>query len=163
MCRHLDNAYEDVSKQKVALRRWVHSFVWLRNRTRGHGATQSATMSTLCRGLEDSLDEILDNAPAFSRSWAYLRRSLSGKYKVGRFGGDREAFSHLAREADHSFQDGVYVLFGEPRPVNMLFTNSDLTDFALPNGSFRGEKFEVLSYITDERRMEDGRAWILPF
>ncbi len=161
-CRCVESGYDDLSGQRVSLRQWVHQFVWLRNRTRGHGAVKAATVSTVCPRLRDSIDAVVDNSPAFRRSWAYLRRSLSGKYKVSPFGGDRTPFGYLAREANHSLADGVYVALDQPRPADLLFTDTDLTDFLLPNGNFKDEHFEVLSYITDERRTEEGAKYVLP-
>lgn len=161
-CRCLDDDFDDVSRRKVSLRLWARDFAWLRNRTRGHGSPKSATLSTVCPALDSSLEEVLANAPAFSRSWAHLRRSLSLKYRVSSFGGDREVFAHLTREADHSLLDGTYVFLDAPRPAGLLFTDPDLTDFLLPNGNYRSGRFEVLSYITDERRTMDGSAWTLP-
>ena len=77
------------------------------------------------------------------------------------FGGSRENFEYLTRETDHSFPDGAYVFLDEPRRVNLLFTDADLSDFLLPNGNYHSAKFEVLSYITDERQTVDGSAYLL--
>jgi len=85
-CVCIDAAFEDLSKVKVTARQWVRQFAWLRNRTRGHGAPKGETLSTVCPALEASIDEVVGNAPAFGRSWAYLRRNLSGKYRVSSFG-----------------------------------------------------------------------------
>jgi len=161
-CREIDPAYEDLSGQKVSVRQWVRMFVWLRNRTRGHGAPKSSTLSAVCPALRSSITEVIDNAPAFRRSWAHLRRSLSGKYKVSPFGGSREPFSHLAREADHTLPDGAYVVIGEPRSADLLITDTDLTDFFLPNGNFHSGLFELLSYVSDDRGSGDGKGYLLP-
>lgn len=160
-CRCLDDHFDDVSKKKVSLRVWVRHFAWLRNRTRGHGSPKSTTLSAVCPVLYSSIEEMLANAPAFHRSWAHLHRSLSGKYRVSLFGGELGAFAPLTREAKHSLPDGAYVVLGELRPARLLFTDPDLTDFLLPNGNYRGGRFEVLSYITDEIRVQDGTPWSL--
>ena len=138
-CRCLDDDFDDVSKSKTSMRTWVRQFAWLRNRTRGHGSPKAATLSTICPELELSLAEVVANAPAFQRSWAHLRRSLSGKYRVSGFGGDRADFAYLAREDRHSLQDGPYVFLDVPRLVPLLFTDAELTDFFLPNGNYRHE------------------------
>lgn len=161
-CQCLSSDYEDLSGQKVSLRQWVRQFVWLRNRTRGHGAPKAATLSTICPVLQASIDRVVVNAPAFSRPWAHLRRSLSGKYKVSLFGGQRDPFAYLASEANHSLPDGPYVFLDQPRLAPLLFTDADLTDFLLPNGNFRGGKFEVLSYISDERQSQHDAGFTLP-
>jgi hypothetical protein len=160
--RSIDSQVEDTARQKVSLRQWVRQFVWLRNRTRGHGAPKSATLSTVCSALRSSLDEVVTNAPAFQRPWAHLRRNLSRKYRVSGFGGDREPFSFLTHETEHTLPDGAYVFIDRPRRADLLFTDPDLTDFFFPNGNFRSQSFEVLSYITDERGTEDGSHYVLP-
>ena len=99
-CRLLDDTLVDVSQQRVNLRQWIRQFVWLRNRTRGHGAARPEMLSRMCPGLQESINLVIDNAPAFGRSWSYLKRNMSGKYRVSPFGGDREPFGYLARQPD---------------------------------------------------------------
>jgi tetratricopeptide (TPR) repeat protein len=161
-CRLLDPTVADASQQRVNLRQWIRQFVWLRNRTRGHGATKPDTLSRMCPDLQKSIDLVIDNAPAFGRSWSFLKRNLSGKYRVSSFGGDRRPFEYLTKQADHSLPDGVYVFLQEPRRGRLLFSDPDLADFYLPNGNFHHEMYEVFSYITDERRYEDGSQYVLP-
>lgn len=160
--RCLDSDLQDSSGQKVSLRTWARQSAWLRNRTRGHGSPKAATLSTVCPALSESLNEILANAPAFCRNWAYLNRNLSGKFRVSVFSGVRDPFEHLTRDATYSMKDGAYVDLGELRRVSLVHTDPDLADFFLPNGNYRKERFETLSYITDERRSEDGSDWSLP-
>ncbi|SIR93730.1 NB-ARC domain-containing protein [Micromonospora avicenniae] len=161
-CRCVDSTVTESSRQKITFRQWVRQFVWLRNRTRGHGAPRASTLSKVCPKLEASLMLIIGSAPAFSRSWAYVRRNLSGKYRVSGFGGDRSAFSKLTKESNHGLSDGTYIYQNGYRPVRLLFTDPDLTDFFLPNGNFQKLTFEVLSYVSDERRSEDGSKYVLP-
>ncbi|WP_157358544.1 lipopolysaccharide assembly protein LapB [Amycolatopsis sp. ATCC 39116] len=161
-CAKIDAGREDLSRQKVSLRQWVRNFVWLRNRTRGHGATKPLTFSAASADLNESVNLVVDNLPAFSRSWAYLHRSLSGKYRVSSFGGSRDPFVYLTRENDHSFPDGCYVFLGEPRRVPLLFSDAELNDFFLPNGNFNKGSFESLSYISDEIQTREGSTWLLP-
>jgi hypothetical protein len=161
-CRLLDHALVDVSQQRVNLRQWIRQFVWLRNRTRGHGAARPEMLSRMCPGLQESIDLVIDNAPAFGRSWSYLKRNMSGKYRVSPFGGDREPFGYLTRQSDNSLSDGAYLFLHEPRRARLLFSDPDLTDFYLPNGNFHNELFEVFSYITDERHDENGSEYLLP-
>ena len=162
VCLCLDSEYPVYTKQKVSLRQWSRDLIWLRNRTRGHGAPKSTALSTCCLDLRTSIEVVARNAPAFARSWAHLRRGLSGKYRVSCFGGDPEPFSYLAREREHNLIDGTYVFLDIPRPAQLLLTDPDLSDFLLPNGNFRAGRFETLSYITDDRRQEDGSAFTLP-
>lgn len=141
----LDSAVPDVSGQRVSLRQWVRQFAWLRNRTRGHGSPRPATLSNICVNLRTSIDLVLDNAPAFRRDWSYLKRNLSGKYRVSVIGGARESFADLSRDANQSFVDGVYVYLARPQRARLLFTEPDLTDFYLPNGNFRNEVLAELA------------------
>lgn len=161
-CRCPDGDFIDSSKSKVSIRMWARHLVWMRNRTRGHGAPKSATLSTVCPALQRSVDDLMENAPAFQRDWAYLKRNLSGKYRVSGFGGSREPFEYLTREPDHSLPDGAYIAVETLRPVRLLFSDPDLTDFYMPNGNWRKGRFEVLSYLTDDIRTEDGSVWKLP-
>jgi hypothetical protein len=162
VCKCLDASFEDSSRQKVSLRAWTRQFSWLRNRTRGHGAPRGSTLSKICPMLALSIIEIVDNSPAFKRSWVHLHRSLSGKYRISAFGNGREEFSYLARESGHSLPDGTYIYLGQPRRTPLFSTDPDLTDFFLPNGNFRNGTFEALSYISDQRRPGDGNAYLLP-
>jgi len=161
-CRCLDATYPDTSAGRVSLRNWIRDFVWLRNRTRGHGSPKPETLSSLCPKLEESLNAVATGYPGFHRSWAHLKRGLSGKYRVTPFAGDRDSFAHLASETDHQMPDGVYVVQGRPRRVELLNTDAELTDFSVPNGAFRKDVFEVISYITDDRRTVDGSRWLVP-
>ena len=161
-CRCLDKDLADSAHQKVSVRQWARQFAWLRNRTRGHGSPKAATLSTICPNLRSSLAEIIDNAPAFGRDWAHLKRNLSGKFRVSVFSGSRQPFQHLSAEAKHSMPDGTYVNLGGLRRVALVHSDPDLADFFLPNGNYRNERYETLSYISDERRSEDGTVWSLP-
>lgn len=148
---------------KLSLRTWFRQFAWIRNRVRGHGAPTPGRLAGLCPAIEGSLEILSSELPTFGRQWAYLRRSLSGKFRVTPLSAERDLFSAFATESNHSLKDGVYVHLGGPRRVDLAFTDSDLTDFKLPNGGYRdGGKFEILSYLTDEREVADGTAWSLP-
>lgn len=160
-CRRIDPERADLGR-KVSLRNWIRDFVWLRNRTRGHGATRPETASTLSPLLAESVMAVVAGAPLFDRPWAYLRRSLSGKFRVTGFGGNRDEFAYLTRETDHALEDGAYVILDGPRRARLLFTNADLDDFYLPNGNYRRDSYEAFSYITDDRIDEDGSAYALP-
>ncbi|WP_433793073.1 NB-ARC domain-containing protein [Actinoplanes sp. CA-252034] len=161
-CKEIDASVEDIHSRRSNLRAWVRTFVWLRNRTRGHGATKTDRLSAACPELHKSLTLVLSNSPAFHRPWAFLKRNLSGKYRVSSFGGDQDKFSYLKRDREQSLPDGVYVFIDSPNRTPLLFSDPDLTDFFLPNGGFRKQAFEALSYITDERREQDGSAYMLP-
>lgn len=67
---------------KAPLRLWFNSFTYLRNKTKGHGATKLEPCSEVCPMLYKSICIILDNLSLFSRPWAYFYRNLSGKYRI---------------------------------------------------------------------------------
>jgi len=58
--------------------------------------------------------------------------------------------------------DGTYVFLDRPRRAKLLWTDPELTDFFLPNGNFRKQSFEALSYLTDERATRDGAGYVAP-
>jgi hypothetical protein len=147
---------------KVSLRKWFNLFAALRNRTRGHGTVTSRTCSKVCTDLEASLHLVADNLPLFSRSWAYLHRNLSGKYRVIRLGGERRPFEFLLSQSHYTYADGAYVFFDEPAAARLLMTDVDLSAFLVPNGGFKGEAFETLSYATDEKRQIDIHDFAAP-
>ena len=147
---------------KLSLLRWFALFVELRNKTRGHGAAKASGCSEACPHLERSIALLVDNLPLFMRPWAYLHRNLSGKYRVTILGGDPEPFLHLKSTTTESFADGAYVFADGMHRVDLLHTNVDALDFYLPNGFFNDRKFELLSYITDDRRTADSGPYLTP-
>jgi hypothetical protein len=149
--------------QKVALRAWFSHFAELRNKARGHGAPTAALCSIACPDLENSIRLLCAHNPIFARSWAYLHRTLSGKYHVVNLGGDKSDFDHLktagARILEHH-SDGVYIKLGFPRLVELIHTNLDVSDFFFPNGSFNGKRYELHSLITDSRMEGDASPYL---
>ncbi|WP_238841315.1 tetratricopeptide repeat protein [Prescottella equi] len=137
--------------QRCSLEDWANLFVAMRNRTRGHGAPRSTKLGDACLVLGESIQSVVDNMPVFDRSWAYLKRGLSGKYRVSPFGGDRNDYSYLTRQAEHTLEDGVYVFLGKPIRTNLVTTDVDLTDFYLANGNYRKKRMEFISYVSDLR------------
>lgn len=161
-CKIVDPQFEDVARGKVSFRVWSRTFVWLRNRTRGHGAPTSKVLAQMSPLLESSLELILDGAPAFGRAWAHVKRNLSGKYRVSEFGRPSGDFARSLRGSELSMAEGTYIFNGELRRVPLLTTDTELRDFFVPNGSFKNGRFEVQSYVTDERDTAEGIEWELP-
>ena len=91
---HLETQWEKLPN-KVSGRRWLSLFAMIRNKTRGHGATQSELCSKLCVPLENSIRIFIDNFKLFKRSWAYLHMNLSGKYRVTKFTNPATEFDFL--------------------------------------------------------------------
>jgi hypothetical protein len=160
--RRLQSAPESLPA-KVSLQRWFQMFAGLRNRTRGHGAPTGLACSTMAGDLERSLRLLTDNLTLFQQPWAFLRRSLSGKYRVVMLNGAPDAFDHLKRESNHEMADGIYIALGaELLPVPFVYTDVDLTDFFVANGNFRLGHFEALSYLSNDSQEVDGSRYLLP-
>ncbi|MBX7155708.1 MAG: hypothetical protein K1X91_12185 [Bacteriodetes bacterium] len=164
---YLYNCFEifeiKIDKQpiKVALKTWFTLFSHFRNKTRGHGAPTIDKSSRACIELQNSLQLITGQFSAFKRTWVYLYQNLSGKYRVSRIStGYQNEFEFLKREKTHSYINGVYVFQDKPRLINLLFSNSEMSDFLIANGNFRNNAFESISYITDVRQEQDGTSYL---
>ena len=68
----------------------------------------------------------------------------------------------LRSETSHSYTNGVYVHYKSHRLVPLLVSDPDLSDFFLPNGGFRDNRFELLSYVTDNRQNGDSTPFLKP-
>lgn len=148
---------------KVAAREWFPLFATFRNKTRGHGATKGQQCTDVCKDLEEAMNLFAENFRLFQRSWAYLHRNLSGKYRVTPLGGDMAPFEHLKRETKHSLLDGVYVaLHSQLLRIDLVESDVDASDFLLANGQFSRERYEVLSYISNERSSAPGDQFLDP-
>jgi hypothetical protein len=147
---------------KITMRRWVADFAWLRNRTRGHGAPTAGKCAGACVHLRSSIDEVVASFVAFSRPWAHLHRSLSGKYRVTLLNGDPEPFQRFKRENWHPLPDGVYINYDELCKVPLVATDVDIADFKIANGGFKDARYELLSYITDDRELTDATGYLAP-
>ena len=136
---------------RVALRQLFEIGAQLRNRSRGHGATTTEQQSRSSAQLDTALTTLAENLQLFELPWAYLHQNLSGKYRVSPLSGETSCFDFLKRTTAEQFRDGVYVYLGRPVRVGLVFSGPDLHDIALPNGNYRHDTFEVLSYITSVR------------
>jgi NB-ARC domain len=147
---------------KTDLRRWFRLFVTLRNKTRGHGATSSNKASLAISELEKSLELIRSNLSLLSRPWADLYRNYSGKYKVTPISTDVAAFEPLRKEANHVFKNGIYIYFGAFRRVPLIAAGPDLRDFFFANGGVTPKRFEMLSYLSDDKMDGDITDYVIP-
>lgn len=150
------------TRRKRSMRDWCDMFVWLRNRTRGHGATTPTTKGSACVALSESLGAIVAGYPGFRRPWAHLHRNLSGKYRVSHLSDEKVPFAHLKNEDSHTFANGTYIVFDRPRFCALLITDADLNDFFVPNGQGSAIGFEVLSYLTDDQQTVKTDRYSLP-
>lgn len=148
--------------QKVALRQFFDLGSAIRNRTRGHGATTSDQCSNVCPLLAEAISLVVDNHRIFKQDWAYLHRNLTGKYKVSPLLGQCMAFDYLKRTRDEMLQNGVYIDLNAPTIVRLVFSDSDLSNLFVPNGNFKGNTFEVLSFINNDIARKDGSNWSIP-
>jgi hypothetical protein len=147
---------------KKDLKSWFKLFTELRNRTRGHGALLPGAASKSVPHLEKSIGLILDNLSLFSVPSAYLKRNLSGKYRVTEIGVASNKFDKYKASSDLAIEDGVYVFLGEPKKIPLLLSDPDLTDFYIANGSFSNKKYELISYITDDKKYGDSSEYLAP-
>lgn len=151
--------------EKSQLRRWFTLFAELRNKTRGHGAALSRQCSATVPALERSISLLITNLELLKRDWAFIKRNLSGKYRVVPFGVNRDCFLELRGKPTLNLStNGIYVDVDGPSFVDLFEADEDLSDFFLPNGGFRAttSNYEALSLITNSRRDSDARRFISP-
>lgn len=157
--------YEDAqpASDKVALRAWFQMFAELRNKTRGHGALTPAMCARIVPKLKNAIELLSLNNPIFSMPWAYLHRNQSGKYRVIKIGGDQDVFGSLKSSAaidGKNYANGIYLCAGGYRRVELLHADLDVSDFFVPNGSFRNGSYELHSLITDSRLKGDATPYL---
>ena len=170
-CELLGSSMRDLGigtdhRGKVAIRDWLRRFANLRNKTRGHGATKASQCASACSTLEKSIDLLAENLLTFRIPWAFLHQNMSGKYRVTRLGGDGSVFSALAGSPNRvSVPDGVYIALGgidHLARVDLIHSDADATDVLVANGQFTKGHYEILSYITNERRTVSGDRYLTP-
>ena len=147
---------------RVTMRQFFDFSVSLRNRSRGHGAPTTEQCARCCPSLADALDSVVENMKFFRIPWVYLHQNLSGKYRVSPLLADPLSFDYLKRERDVQLQDGVYFYSDRPIYTPLVFSDPDIRDIALPNGNYRNDSFEALSYITNDVTTKDGSNWSDP-
>ena len=139
---------------------WYTNFAKLRNDTRGHGAPSGAALGQACSALQDSIIELIENLPLFDLPWSYLRRNLSGKYRVTNWDKVDETIESLKRTTDVSLEDGIHLALGDTdglRRVSLADSNPECTSLLLANGGFNDTSFELLCYLTNTtQRLESG-------
>lgn len=147
---------------KTALRQFFQVGAAIRNRTRGHGAPTGTECSWVSPLFQEALDLALGEIEVFKLPWAYLHRNLSGKYRVSRLLGDCSPFDYLKRTREETLPNGVFLYLDRPVPVRLVFSDVDVRDVFLPNGNYKSQSFEVLSYVTNEIQRLDGTPWAEP-
>lgn len=158
----LVSEHQDSFPKKTQLLRWFSDFARLRNKTRGHGAVSLTKTDHLCCLLERSFSLMESNLSIFKFPMAYVRRNISGKYRVSLIGGERTPFEYLKKSKDVSLEDGVYVAFEELRQCSLMVSDADLQDFYLPNGGFSDKHFEMLSYQSGNTIQQPSLPYLRP-
>jgi hypothetical protein len=158
----IDPTFEDIPV-KVSGKTWFSHFAYLRNKTKGHGAYSSDKYSCICENLYYSISLIQENYSLLKNiDWAYLHRNLSGKYKVNEISHNATRFHYLRKDSSSKHDNGVYIFLNKTVKVELLLSNSDLTDFFFPNGGFNNKRFELLSYITGNKEYHDASSHLIP-
>lgn len=167
-CRQLSetlaaaNVQFDGFPQKVSLLFWFRNICLLRNKTKGHGAINQQALSAACQPLEQSYHLLVDHMTCFQKPWAYIKRNLSGKYRVCSISQNSKPFDHLKSSRDLNYKDGVYIALDTLHPVNLVFSDADLSDFFVANGSCTQDQFESLSYITGQKKQQSLKPYLMP-
>lgn len=152
------NVDSDLGK-KGALRQLFEIGAKLRNRTRGHGAVTGNECGEAAPQLALALAALESELELFHLPWAYLRQNLNGKYRVTSLLGTSEPFDYLRRTREEKLAEGVYVYCGQCVHVPLVRTDPDVRDVLLPNGNYRRDEFEVLSYATNQIARQDASDW----
>jgi hypothetical protein len=144
-------------------KKWFELFTILRNKTKGHGAFTSPILAALSPDLNEAISLIAENALIFKQPWAYLHRNLSGKYRVVALAPGDEVFAAYKQASPpEPLPNGVYIYWG--RPVRLALAEADATggDLFFPNGGFTEKRFELVSYISGEKREGDSKQYLRP-
>ncbi len=162
-CRGIDSGSPRVPPN-VSMRWWFTTFVWLRNRTRGHGSPLPGTCAEAVEPLSMSLRLVTNKLTALRIPCAVIRRNMSGKYRVVSLTAIDASLEDLKRTRTYSYDDGVYYSFNGLCYTPLCTADIDLSDVQVANGSFRSTNehvtYEVLSYITDNRQRIDGSNYL---
>lgn len=147
---------------KVDLKSWFKLFTELRNKTRGHGAIPPEKASAAAPYLECSIKIIIDNLKTLSLPTAYLKRNLSGKYRVTPISEKSDDFQELKSNEKFQLENGVYIFLDGYKKVPLIESDADLYDFYIANGGFNSKNYELLSYVTDNKKHGDSSPYLAP-
>ncbi len=164
--KSLDAGHEIGSK--VALRQFFEIGVRIRNRTRGHGATTASQCSEAVEDLQAALGAVVSYTKLFDLSWVHLHQNQTKKYRVTPLLSASTPFDYLRRTDEVRMQDGVYFHLhsevGAPSHIRVptVFTNPEMIDLWLPNGNYLKSSFELLSYVTNNKKRHETQEWSNP-
>tara|TARA_Y100000589_G_scaffold309376_1_gene326805 strand:+ start:12008 stop:14602 length:2595 start_codon:yes stop_codon:yes gene_type:complete len=151
-----------VTQGKRDLKIWFKLFTELRNKTRGHGAPSASKASNAAVELEKSLEILLSNLSILKIPCAYIKRNLSGKYRVTPINSIEESFDRLKKSTEVSIEDGIYIYVNGFRCLKLIESDPDLQDFYIANGGFSNKKYELLSYYSDDKKVGDSSEYMQP-
>lgn len=152
----------DALPVRIDARKWFSLFAQLRNGTRGHGVTDGALCGRISPPLERSIKLVGENLNLFNRSWVFLYRNLSGRYRVTRISGTSAPFDHLRSDSSKNLENGVYVEIDTPCKVELVYSDPEGSDFYFPNGGFNGRRFELISYLSGNKSEADAGPYLPP-
>lgn len=136
------NANEITDKSSLLI--WFSNFATLRNKTKGHGSITPTQCSKINENLYESIVLIYDNLFLFKRPWAYLYQNYSKKYRVTYINSKTSDFNYLKTSTSYTLSNGVYCYTDKPRKVNFIYSDPELSFYALINGNFTGKnQFET--------------------
>ena len=161
-CRELEIPVNDRNPKRIDILSLFEIGILIRNKTQGHGAKLLGQKSKAAPLIHSALTALRANLPTLSRSWAYLHKNFSGRYKIATINGIEAPFTYLKNTSDKNFTNGVYVHLDKHLRVTLLSTNSDLTDFFFPNGGFTDNKFETVSYSTGQIEIASSAPFLGP-
>ena len=169
-CLRIAESNAEPPSNRIQGKSWFNVFSTLRNRTRGHGAISGGKTSAICPHLHESIISFIENFYLFQRPWAYLAQTQKRKYHVVRWTSEASALDILKRREGtaYSFTEGVHILFGEHisqdtlRTVHLVSSDIDATDYFLPNGGWDGKRHKLLSYITNNTKLQDANSYLAP-
>ncbi|MGI8549701.1 MAG: hypothetical protein ACR2PL_02725, partial [Dehalococcoidia bacterium] len=110
----------ELGSRRADAREWFSSFSMLRNKTRGHGAPPTSSLSAACVDLEKSIELLSSNLTLFTMPWAYIYQQLSGKYVVIGLTESTVEFDYLPNWTGPTISQGVYVDMDGPRKVDLV-------------------------------------------
>lgn len=152
----------DSVPEKKDLKLWFKLFAELRNKTRGHGATVTATASEMATHLDNSLKIILNNLSFLNVPTAYLKKNINGKFRVTTISTLNDHMELLKRNDQFHYEEGVYIYLDKMIKIPLLKSDPDLSDFYLANGNFTTKKYEMLSYLTDDIIYGNSEEYLVP-
>lgn len=156
------NLTPETNSAKHDLKLWFKGFTELRNKTRGHGATLSNAASSAAPHLEKSIKVIIDNLSLLKLPSAYLKRNMSGKFRVTAISKLSPHLEELKKKDTYYYEEVIYFDLDKLILIPLIKSDPDLSDFYISNGGFTNTTYEMLSYVTDDKIHVDNNNYTAP-